>query len=111
MTNEEKQIMKNLCGIVCEMTVKQAALLTIVRLHVEDWPSKVASVISSPEHRNIQKDSQKLRQTLELLTCKDIEVLDGRWRVAHTCAAKMTWVSGCRRQAAPVCVENVGCRR
>jgi hypothetical protein len=46
------------------MTVKQAALLTLVGLHVPDWPAKLASLISSPEHQNIQKDNQRLRQVI-----------------------------------------------
>ena len=71
MTNEEKKIMKDLCGLVCDMTVKQAALLTLVGVHVPDWPAKLASLISSQEHQNIQKDNQRLRQAIEVLIDKN----------------------------------------
>jgi hypothetical protein len=67
MTNEEKQIVKDMSKLICEMTLKQSVFQALVVKYVPDWLAKVASSISSPEYKILQKDSLRLQQSIELL--------------------------------------------
>ena len=71
MTTEEKQIVKDMSKLICEMMLKQSVFQTLVVKHVPDWPVKVASLISSPEHKTLQKDNLRLQQAIELLIDKN----------------------------------------
>jgi hypothetical protein len=67
MTNEEKQIVKDMSKLICDMMLRRAVFETVVAKYVPDWPIKVASLISSPEHQTLRKENEKLQQSIELL--------------------------------------------
>lgn len=67
MTNEEKRILKDMNKLICDMMLRRAVLETVVAKYVLDWPSKVASVISSPEHQKLLRENEMLRQSIDLL--------------------------------------------
>ncbi|HTZ75413.1 MAG TPA: hypothetical protein VMB47_15935 [Candidatus Aquilonibacter sp.] len=67
MTKEEKAIVTDMSNLICEMMLRRSVVETILAKYVPDWPLKVASVISSPEHQKLQKENQKLQRSIELL--------------------------------------------
>jgi hypothetical protein len=71
VTNEEKQIVKDMSKLICEMTLKQVVFQTLVMKHVPDWPAELASLISSPEHKTLEQNNLRLQQSIELLVDKN----------------------------------------
>ena len=67
MNAAEKKIMKDMNKLICDMMLRRAVFESVVAKYVPDWPLKVASLISSPEHQTLQTENEKLRQSIDLL--------------------------------------------
>lgn len=67
MTSEEKKLLKDMNKLICEMILKQNVYETVFLAHIPDWPSKLASVISSLEYQTRQIENDKIRQGIDSL--------------------------------------------
>jgi hypothetical protein len=67
MNDEEKQIIKDMAKLILNMTLQKTALMAILQMHVPNWPSVLASLISSPAHQTLLKENEKLLRNINSL--------------------------------------------
>lgn len=67
MTDDEKIVVKRMNNLICETLLKTSVLQAILQVNIPDWQAKVASHILSPDHQTLQRENEKLRQSIDLL--------------------------------------------
>ncbi len=67
MTSDEKKLLKDMNKLICDMMLKQNVYETVFLAQIPDWPLKLASVISSPEHQTRLRENDKIRQGIDSL--------------------------------------------
>lgn len=67
MTPTEKQVMKEMNRIICEMTVRRAVLEFVAMKNIPELPKLLATTLAAEEFQSVQKMNRHIRAAVDTL--------------------------------------------